>query len=241
MGTSNWHHVPFVAEAMLSIAPASVLDVGVGFGRWGILAREFCDVWPGRIHPPAWTTRVEGIEAFAPNIADYHRHFYSAIHRGDARDILPALPPFDLVIFGDVIEHLERPAADSLLDLAVERAAYVIVNVPLGAEHPQGEAYGNPHERHLSRWDAADFHRRPLVRHALFRDYIHRPFGSFVLSRADPKAFRSTPFSDPSQHIPVERKIAVADELGGRTLLRLALRKALRRAGLARPPSGHAP
>lgn len=230
MGTSNWHHIPFVAEAMLSIAPDSVLDVGVGFGRWGILAREFCDVWPGRVHREQWRTRVEGIEAFPKNIAEYHLAFYDAIHHGDAAEILPRLPgPYDLIIFGDVLEHFERPVGERLLDLAVARASYVIVNVPLGPEHPQGEAYGNPYERHLSSWEAADFEPLPLVRRALFRDYIHRPFGSFVLSRADPKRLRDAAFTDPDLAVPLERKIAVADELGARTLLKLAWKKASRR------------
>lgn len=230
MGTSNWQHIPFVVDALMRIEPTRVLDVGVGFGRWGILAREFGDVWPGRVHRKDWTMRVEGIEAFAPNVADYHRAFYDLVHQGDAIDILPTLTqPFDLVMFGDVLEHFERPAADTLLDLAVERHAYVIVNVPLGPEHPQGEAYGNPYEAHRSAWELADFQRRPLVRHALFRDYIHRPYGSFILSRDDPRGVRHATFSESDHGMPLHRKVAIADELGGRTLLRLVWKKALRR------------
>jgi len=233
MGTSNWQHIPFVVDALMRIEPSRVLDVGVGFGRWGILAREFGDVWPGRVHRPAWRVRVEGIEAFAPNVAEYHRAFYDVIHEGDAADVLPALAePYDLVIFGDVLEHFDRGVGERLLDLAIAQNAYVIVNVPLGPEHPQGEVYGNPYEAHKSAWENADFTSRPLVRHALFRDYVQRPYGSYILSRDDPRRLREAAFSDLDHGVPLHRKVAVADELGGRTLLKLVWKKALARLGL---------
>jgi len=203
MGTSNWQQIPFCVEALMKIAPSRVLDVGVGFGRWGMITREFCDVWFGRIFRDKWQVRLEGIEAFPKSISDYHREFYDNIHLGDAADILPRLPGrWSVTIYGDVLEHFPREKAIELLSESLDRSDYVLVNIPIG-EYPQGEAYGNAYERHLSTWTVADLFEWPVVRHTLLRDYIGRDYGSFVLSRNDPSGLKSPVFSQPD--------IAVAD------------------------------
>jgi hypothetical protein len=196
LGTSNWQQIPFCIEALMKIAPRRVLDVGVGFGRWGIIVREFCDVWYQRVFKDQWEVHLEGIEAFPRSIVDYHREFYNKIHIGDAAQIVPALPgPWDVVIYGDVLEHFTKEQAHQLLHTSLERSEYVIVNIPIGEEHPQGELYGNSFERHLSSWQVADFRPFGLVRHVLLKDYIERDYGSFVLSRRDPKDLRASLFS----------------------------------------------
>lgn len=201
MGTSNWQQIPFCIDALMKMAPSRVLDVGVGFGRWGMITREFCDVWYSRIFKDEWAVHLEGIEAFPRSITDYHRQFYNAIHLGDASEILPTLPgPWTVVIFGDVLEHFTKEKANELLSLCLDRSEYVLVNIPIGEEHPQGEAYGNVYERHLSSWEVSDFRPFGLVRHAMFRDYIGRPYGSFVLSRDDPKRLAESLFSKEAEY-----------------------------------------
>lgn len=34
MGTSNWQNLSYCVELIRKEAPSSVLDIGVGFGRW---------------------------------------------------------------------------------------------------------------------------------------------------------------------------------------------------------------
>lgn len=186
MGTSNWWPIPFCVEALRRIQPRRVLDVGVGFGRWGIAVREFCEVWEGRVDPASWRVEVEGIEAFAPNIAPWHEHFYSRVHLGDARERLPALEGrWDVIIFGDVLEHMEREEAMRLIDLSLDRSAYVLVNIPLGDQHVQGEAYGNPYEQHRSTWRVEDFVRPETRCSRAYYDLQHRPHFTAVLARQD--------------------------------------------------------
>ena len=64
MGTSNWQNISYCVGILRRLQPASVLDVGTGFGRWGTLCREFLDVWEGREARSLWQARIEGIEAF---------------------------------------------------------------------------------------------------------------------------------------------------------------------------------
>lgn len=196
MGTSNWQNIPFCIDVLMKIAPSRVLDVGVGFGRWGVVLREFCDVWYGRIHAPDWKIEIHGIEGFEKNLSAYHRSFYTHLHVGDANDLIHSIPgPWSVVIFGDVLEHFTKDAARKHLATSLARSEYVLVNIPLGEDWEQGEAYGNKYERHLSTWYAEEFQDFNLVRQALFRDYIGRPFGSFVLSRNDPKGVKQGVFS----------------------------------------------
>ncbi|HYE63062.1 MAG TPA: hypothetical protein VD997_13785 [Phycisphaerales bacterium] len=196
MGTSNWQQIPFCIDALMKIEPRRVLDIGVGFGRWGMIVREFCDVWFSRVFRDQWQVHVEGVEAFPKSITDYHHQFYNQIHLGDAAKLIPTLPgPWSVTIYGDVLEHFTKEKAHELLSYSLEHSDYVLVNIPIGEEHPQGDAYGNEFERHLSSWDPADFVPFGLCRHALFKDYIGRDYGSFILSKNDPRNLRESLFS----------------------------------------------
>jgi hypothetical protein len=196
LGTSNWQQIPFCIDALMKIEPRSVPDIGVGFGRWGMIVREFCDVWFSRVFKDQWQVRLEGVEAFPKSITDYHRQFYNEIHLGDASELIPTLPgPWSVTIYGDVLEHFTKEKAHELLNYSLDHSDYVIVNIPIGEEHPQGEAYGNVYERHLSSWEPSDFTAFGLVRHAQLKDYIGRDYGSFVLSRNDPRNLRQSLFS----------------------------------------------
>ncbi len=219
MGTSNWQQIPYCIDAMMRIAPQRVLDIGVGFGRWGMITREFCDVWYGRILPPDWKVHVEGVEAFPKNINAYHSHFYDKVHIGDLRDLLPTFKDrWNLIIFGDVIEHFEKRDATQLLRWAVELSDYVLVNVPLGDNWQQDEPYDNPYERHLSQWAAEEFEPFFLRRREFFRDYIDRPSGTFILSQTDPRRLTDQLFSRATinrDKVEAIRDFCTADEVKG--------------------------
>lgn len=58
--------------------------------------------------------------------------------------------PYDLVIFGDVLEHFTPERARAVFQRATEIGRHVL----LDPEWPQDEQYGNPFERHLSEWSA---------------------------------------------------------------------------------------
>ena len=184
MGTSSWQNIPFCVELMRRINAASVLDVGVGFGRWGFLSREFLEAWNGRPLMPDWTVRVDGIEAFTPAITPYHRCFYNRIYEGDATLVLPSLTDrYDLVIFGDVLEHFTKAGAESVMDAALRLGRYVLLVIPLGRDWPQDEQYGNSFERHLSEWSAEEILRSwPVLRWRRFRDYLNRDRGVFLFA-----------------------------------------------------------
>jgi SAM-dependent methyltransferase len=149
MPTSEHHQIPHVIDAMVRAAPASVLDVGCGYGKYGVLVREYTQA-----------KRVDAIDVRAPRY-DVYDHVYL----GDLANLptlLPAdTPRYDLALFLDVIEHFEKPQAWTVLEQLCARARRVIVTTPWGFR-PQ-EIPGMPFETHRSGWYPWDFGSRLRV------------------------------------------------------------------------------
>ncbi len=200
MGTSNWQNIPWCVQAIMRVEPDRVLDVGVGYGRWGMILREFAEVWFGRVLPEEWKIEIEGIEAFERNVSDYHQHFYDRIHIGDALEVIPNLDGrWNLAVLGDVLEHFFKSDGEKLLAGLVERSDYVLINLPLGDEWPQEEMYENPYEEHKAVWEIEDFDPSLICAQRTFLDFQERPFASIVLSKTDPKNLRGGLFGSPEQ------------------------------------------
>ncbi len=158
MPVSTSIHISYCLAKILEFAPSSVLDLGAGFGTWGFLCRTYLDVFQGRVQPESWEVRIDAIEFFEPYIQAHQRHLYNTIYIGDIREKIQECGSYDLVIAGDVIEHLEKPEAEVLLDILYEKAQKVLmVNIPLGEGWTHPEEHGNPMELHRSQWSTADF------------------------------------------------------------------------------------
>jgi len=131
--------------------PNTVTDVGPGEGTYAKLMRP--------VHEGVWWT---GIEVHRPYIKKYRlnstktRRMYDELHVEDVRESESHLFHRDLVIFGDLLEHVERDDAVALLQRAEAAGAWnILVSLPI-VDSPQGEVDGNPHEAHLHQWDADD-------------------------------------------------------------------------------------
>jgi hypothetical protein len=131
--------------------PNTVTDVGPGQGTYAKLFRP--------VHDGVWWT---GIEVHKPYITKYKlkstktRSMYDEIHIEDVRESEDHLFHRDLIIAGDVLEHMERDEAVALLHrIEAAGAWHVLVSVPI-VESVQGEVDGNEHETHVHQWDADD-------------------------------------------------------------------------------------
>jgi len=141
------------------VRPSSILDVGVGNGKMGFIARDLLDVMLGERHRKEdWRIRIDGIEVFPDYIQGHQRAIYDNIYIGDAFEVIDRLGKYDLIIIGDVLEHFEKEKAWEFADkCAAHCNNFMIFNIPLGERWTQGEIYGNPHERHLSFWSYEEF------------------------------------------------------------------------------------
>src|SRR6059036_3946823 len=110
MPSSRPNTIPTIIHLIQQLKPRSILDVGVGFGKWGHLFREYTDILeaerdPGRYQREGWQVRIDGIEGHAAYLTPMHRFLYNAIHLGDAGALLKTLPVYDLIFLGDILEH----------------------------------------------------------------------------------------------------------------------------------------
>ena len=149
MPTSEHWQIPRVVDVLVRERPHTVLDVGAGYGKYGLLAREY-----------AGAARVDAVDAVPPRFP-----VYDHVWLGDLRSLeslLPADPPrWDLALFIDAIEHLEKDEAWKVLDTLVRRAHRVLVTTPWGFR-PQ-EIAGMPFETHRSGWHPWEFGQRCRV------------------------------------------------------------------------------
>jgi len=150
--SSDFSQIGPIVELIVLTNPQSVLDVGCGFGKYGMLAREYLELWDGRDRYGDWTRRIDAIEAFEPYVTPLHRFVYDEIHCGDAAEVVPRLErTYDLALLIDVIEHCEHDAGRRLIDACLARCRNVLISTPKSAGE-QGPAFGNPSEIHRSQW-----------------------------------------------------------------------------------------
>ena len=111
---------------------ARILDVGAEKGNWSIRLPEY--------------TNMDAVEVFGPNYdALKELGTYKHVWFQDARDF--RFQFYDLVIFGDIIEHMTPKEAKAMLDYAYPRCRDMIIAVPF--LYKQGAIYGNPYEVHV--------------------------------------------------------------------------------------------
>lgn len=216
MPTSDTHAITDVLHVIELINPTSILDIGLGFGRWGVLCRELLDVnQRGKLKQEEWECRIDGYEICADYRYPGWSVYYDEITVGDARQLIKKAGHYDLIIAGDVIEHLEKSEGMELLEDMLSHGKYVIVTSPRGFR-PQGPVYGNPHEVHKSGWSGDDFKKYPHLYKDVWITFVA------VLSR-DADSLRGIQFfsSLGSQTMPRVLR-TVANELAGRIRRKLA-------------------
>jgi SAM-dependent methyltransferase len=146
MPTSEHWQIPRIVDVLVRERPRTVLDVGAGYGKFGLLAREY-----------AGAARVDAVDAVPPRF-----QVYDHVYLGDLRSIESLLPSdptrYDLALFIDAIEHLEKDVAWKVLEVLTRRARRVLVTTPWGFR-PQ-EIPGMPYETHRSGWFPWEFGRR---------------------------------------------------------------------------------
>ena len=118
------------------LKPKFIVDVGPGAGKYGKLAKE---VLPDCV--------VVGIEIWAPYVKQFGLdEIYDRVDVCDAR-IYPYYNA-DLVILGDVLEHMSRIDALKLWNAISSKAKHAMISIPI-IHYPQGEHEGNPYEVHV--------------------------------------------------------------------------------------------
>jgi len=94
-----------------------------------------------------------GLDIFEPNIVEaQHSGIYQDVLIGDARGLPFKDKQFDLSVFIEVLEHLDKDDGEkALAELQRVSRETVLVTTPIN-ESAHHDYYGNPHEEHKYIW-----------------------------------------------------------------------------------------
>ena len=93
----------------------SILDIGTGFGKYGMLLRERLDIRFLRYHKKDWLTIIDGVEPFEDYINPIHLHVYNDIFKYKIEKLIGWLDRYDVIIMIDVLEHLSKRVGKRVL------------------------------------------------------------------------------------------------------------------------------
>jgi len=117
-----------------------ILDVGPGDGTYYDL-----------LHPHFPLAIFQAIEIFAPYVERYRlvEKYKTVVIADAADDIFFYTTAFDLAIFGDVLEHMEKARAIQMVNRIPWKHA--LVSTPI-VPFPQEGSLENPYEAHVAQW-----------------------------------------------------------------------------------------
>jgi len=119
---------------------STILDIGCGEGTYPMLLNQFLPssvVW--------W-----GVEAWKPYIEEFKlSEKYNYILNEDVRLLnWNKLPNFDLVFFGDILEHMTKEESLTVVSNAMNKSKFSIISIPI-VRMKQGAVSGNHYEIHV--------------------------------------------------------------------------------------------
>lgn len=127
----------------------TILDVGPGWGTYSKLLRKKDQVW-------------HAVEIHKPYISKFQlERYYNKIYLADIRLFQPKIE-YDLIILGDILEHLSNKDAVTVLRNLFRKCNWCIISLPLDAEtHASTDNshkfWQNEHEEHKGSWSNKTF------------------------------------------------------------------------------------
>ena len=128
-------------------AVSDCIDIGAGAGKYEKLVRQ---------HYPK--SRIIGIEIEEDYIAQFGlTSIYDEVKCVSAETLIDpsSEQSFDLVIFGDCLEHMRKSIGIDLVNYFIYRTKYMLALFPEGLI--QGSWRGHSSEAHISVWSQNDF------------------------------------------------------------------------------------
>jgi hypothetical protein len=159
MPTSHPYQLNQILEVVIKTKPKAILDIGTGFGKYGVLFREYLEYWSGSEDYERWTHVIDGIEVHEKYLTPLHSFIYDRIYTGEATKVIANIGKrYDLITLIDVIEHLSEEDGSALITQCLDISNNLLISTPkIMAE--QSDAFDNPHETHVFQWTKEHFSR----------------------------------------------------------------------------------
>jgi mannosyltransferase OCH1-like enzyme/tetratricopeptide (TPR) repeat protein len=145
----------FIEDIVKSLKHKKILDIGCGSGTYAKMFPE---------------SEVTGVEIWEPYVDRFRLDsWYKKLYIEDVRTWAPE-GYYDIVIVGDILEHMTLEEAKAVFDKLRPIADTVIVSIPIG-KWPQDAKENNPYEAH--------------VKDDWSRDEVHSVFGEPTWGRIE--------------------------------------------------------
>ena len=162
----------------------ATLDIGVGSGTYVNWLKHRYDGKgdylsnQGPLAQSKWT----GVEVWKPYLSEFDLDSkYDSIINEDIRQVDYAkIGPFDVAIAGDVLEHMSKEDAITVVDKVLDVSTYLFISIPI-IHYPQAEEHGNPFEAHVKDdWDHEEMMQTfpDIVDHV-----VGRRVGAYMLTK----------------------------------------------------------
>jgi len=158
MPSSHTDQINEIMKLVILTSPKSILDVGIGFGKYGFLSREYLEnIDIKKKYNENWKIQIDGIEVFEEYLNPIQEIIYNNIYRGNALDVLPTIKiRYDLVLLIDVLEHFEYEDGLKVLKQCIKCGRNVLFSTPKDIGKQEKE-HGNVFETHRFQWKKKHF------------------------------------------------------------------------------------
>lgn len=140
MGTSHPESKPWIMQKVHEIQKENtltILDVGAGSGTYADALIE-----------DSIRANIDAVEVWKPYISEYNlSKKYRVVYEKDIRDHQDF--NYDIVIFGDILEHMSEEDALNVWNRVSKQARYAVIAIPIIHYH-QPAINGNPYEEHIT-------------------------------------------------------------------------------------------
>ncbi|HQK52850.1 MAG TPA: methyltransferase domain-containing protein [Sedimentibacter sp.] len=162
--------LPDVINELIKVKPKTILDLGCGFGIYGVAVREWLELG---YNENGWNIYIEGVEAFQKYRNPNWEHYDKII----VGDILKVNfdRKYDAILLLDVIEHFEKEIGRKLIEQIKKllNPGGILLVGTTAIFCKQDAVYGNEFERHRSLWTIDDFKDFEIIKDGKMDKYGH--------------------------------------------------------------------
>jgi cyclopropane fatty-acyl-phospholipid synthase-like methyltransferase len=136
MGTSHPEVRPWILNKIKEASVHSILDIGAGSGTYADYLKE-----------NNYNCYIDAVEIWQPYIDKFNlASKYKNVYKVDVRDHRDFT--YDLVIFGDILEHMSKEDALEVWEAVSLKADHAVIAIPI-IHYVQPALNDNPYEEHV--------------------------------------------------------------------------------------------
>lgn len=156
MPVSHTYQISSIMESIILCNPKSILEVGIGFGKYGVLCYERLNLWWHGLTEKDYQlkkVKIDGIEIYKHYQNPIYKFVYDSVFYGNALDFMPKFKDrsYDLILLIDVLEHFSQEDGVKFLNECKRVSKNILISTPKDIGN-QSQHFGNEAECHKFQW-----------------------------------------------------------------------------------------